>query len=161
MDNFYELLAGTHKKEIFGVVIMLPDTLELLQSGDRDAFLALLAMMAKADGLVTEEESAFWSSRICGAMLEGDDKKRMLDRLNSVEYDESILENMTKDHLKSALREILFMSAIDGFYDAREIDLIKVVATKAGVSDSSLEKMFEWVERGQDWISESTEILNS
>lgn len=161
MDNFHELLAGTHKKEIFGVENMLPDTLELLQSGDRDAFLALLAMMAKADGLVTEEESAFWSSRICGAMLEGDDKQKMLDRMNSVEYDESILANMSKEHLKSALREILFMSAIDGFYDAREIDLIKAVARKAEVSDSNLEKMFQWVERGQDWINESKKILES
>ena len=79
MDNLHELLAGTHKKELHGVRNMLPDTLELLQSGDRDAFLALLAMMAKADGLVTEEESAFWSSRICGAMLEGEDKQKMLE----------------------------------------------------------------------------------
>ncbi len=51
------------------------------------------------------------------------------------------------------------VAAVDGDYDATELEVIRQLAAGAEVEDNTLKEIFDWVNSGLEWHHQSLNIL--
>jgi len=72
----------------------------------------------------------------------------------------NVADDMHPAHLRVALRDALLMAAADGHYDAREMEVVKVLAKKAAFSDEDLEALYDWIDQGWEWMKNGRRVLS-
>jgi hypothetical protein len=138
---------------------MLPDTLHHLDRADRRGYASLLAHMASSDGEITVEELATFEGRLGNALIAPLSRKDLRLELKRPKPIALAIREMSEESVLLALRDALLLAAADGVYERREKKIIERIASEAGISDQTLNKLYSWVDEGWIWMRKGRDLL--
>ena len=138
---------------------MLPDAVDLLDERSREAYVGVLIHVAAADGDLVREESAAIEAAMGRAMIRPKQREKMRPKLTEQGELSDLLEQLSEDACKVALRDAMIIAAVDGDYHDDELNIIREIAKAAKVSKKDLKSLFKWVDDGWRWMALGRGIL--
>ena len=139
--------------------LVLPDAVDLLDERSRDAYVGVLIHVAAADGDLVREESAAIEAAMGRAMSRPKQREKMRPKLTEQGELSDLLEQLSEDACKVALRDAMIIAAVDGDYHEAELEVIREIAKAGGVGKKELNSLFTWVEDGWRWMARGRGIL--
>jgi uncharacterized tellurite resistance protein B-like protein len=127
---------------------------------DKEAYIKSLALVAMADGILTEEEKSLYESRM-GDILVHPNLRDKYRRFLSGHFTTAdvIIGNVNKRTLLYALRDSIMMAKIDGVVHEAELKRVNIIAEKAGIGEAKIEEMEKWVDEGIKWMTEGNNLV--
>lgn len=130
----------------------------LLVDSEKEAFLKLLVCLARIDGELTHEESAF-IQRCCWELdLE---LAQIFPQNTSIPLDlHTILEEITTSlSQRVVIVELITMAYADGAYSEREQQGIRTIAEWMDVDTATIPALEEWVRAGRTWTDHGMNLI--
>lgn len=122
---------------------------------EKEAFVSLGVNAAKANGEFATEERAM-IKEYCKEMeipfFDAEEAKTADDI-------ESVFKTSTESHKRIALFELLGLMVADGSYDNMEKDFVLDFATKVGLSENDIYKLYELLKKYLDLVKEISEEI--
>ena len=126
---------------------------------ERLAHAQMMVAVASIDGELVLEELAMIESIMGKSMLHPEMRVDVRNTLNHPVEIEKCMEILSEVGQKLALRDAVLVSACDGDYDKKEINMIKRIAKIAGVEQDVLSKIYQWVEEYWQLYKESIDFI--
>lgn len=134
------------------------------QQDDKFMFLKGLLKLAKVDGNISSEEMGFLSDISVGFGLSEENIEK-LKQASCYDLDSDEGKKFFKLSFSNKAQSIFFIKEaiqlcyIDGKYDDCEKNAIKDIAREIGLSDSTLNKVDEWVCEGIEWKERGDKLI--
>lgn len=126
-------------------MLVLPDSIEVLDGDQQRLYLRLLAMVARADGEIVEQERRGLESLMGHLQWAPEEREVARAQWDSQIDLGDLLDQMGEQALRLALRDAILLSACDGLYHEAELDAIEQLREAAGVDDRETRALFRWV----------------
>lgn len=142
-----------------GLSTMLPDTLDQCDEQTKYDYVALLSVIAQADGIIVDEEIAALEARMGFARLPEDRRhelRMMQERENNLDQ---LIDSLDTTGARLALRDGMLLAAADGDYAEEELAILNRLQERAQLDDSAMERMYDWVVRMWRLNAEGRSIL--
>lgn len=121
-------------------------------------FLCGLAMIVKADGVVSEEEIQLFTSLSQQLQLTPEETAEVTEAFKPGTAPD--IDFATKTEQLYFLREATQMCFADGAYSEEERAQIEAFAKRFGISAETLGKMEQWSREGLEWQEAGDALLN-
>ena len=142
-----------------GACEMLPDTLDLCDRETKWNYVAVLTLLANADGQLVREEMAALESRMGHALLHPDTRAELRQLLKNPPDFHAVISGMDEQGLRLTLRDGMLIAACDGEYHEDEVHMLDLLAEAAGVDEETVHALYGWVTEGWRWMAESRRLL--
>jgi DnaJ-domain-containing protein 1 len=131
---------------------------------ERIIFLKGIIRLAKADGIIADEERIFFRNVALGLKIPQSDIEKlevsMDQNLNSPQLrSKFIIKFDNKKKCLFFLEEAIQLCFTDGVYQNEEKEEILKIATEMGVSLKSVKAIENWVKDGIQWQKQGVELL--
>ena len=126
---------------------------------DKEAYTKVLALVAMADGVLKEEEVAYYESRMGDILVHPDARKQYRKFLRLHFTIEEVIRNVDKRTLLYALRDSIMMAKIDGVVHDNELQRVMSIAESAGVSKQKMDELSNWVDKGIKWMKKGDKLV--
>lgn len=123
----------------------------------RRSFLMGLLFIAKADGMVDQEEMKFFQNAAVAMDLDGASIEKINDCWNVGECPPLEFSNMVQK--KFFIREAIELSCINERYADEEKTLVYRFAAELGVPAPAVAALEKWVEEGMIWKKRGDELI--
>lgn len=133
---------------------MFCDGVADLDAAERARYADLLVLIAAADGELVREEIQVLEGFMGRAMVHPEARTSIRKGLFDTNRLSNLLKNAELETLRYALRDGALLAAADGEYDRRELRILKKIATTAGIDETELKALFDWVSEGWKWHSD-------
>ena len=138
---------------------LFTDPLGDCSPNDKRIYASILVLVASADGELVREEFCAIEALMGRILIHPEVRIDIRNLLNDPPDLDELLMTIDSSLIKFVLRDAALVAAVDGAYDAAELKVIKRLATAAGVEDSTLKEIFDWVNSGLEWHHQSLSIL--
>lgn len=138
---------------------MLPDALDLCDRDVKRNYIAVLTLLANADGQLVREEMAALESRMGHALLHPDTRAELRQLLKNPPDFHEVVGQLDDQGLRLALRDGMLIAASDGEYHEDEVGMLDLLAESAGVDDETVHALYGWVTEGWRWMAEGRRLL--
>lgn len=134
------------------------DIREILQTKEaRVSFLKGLIRLAKADGVVDENEFAFYQRAAVSLEL-GEDEILTLDRIKSEEH-KIALDFETDREKMFFLIQAVQLCWVDNNYSKAEQEELKAICQEIAISEEALRAVEAWAREGIEWNKRGETLL--
>lgn len=140
---------------------MLPDTVHKLPREERYAYARLLAFMARVDNELTIDEMAMFEQRLGTALLSPKQREMIRTALKTPPSLEECLSGLGPEAGRLALRDATLMAAADGTVDEDERAVLETIVEHLGLAENSVERLLDWTVKGNLWMQEGFDLLNT
>ena len=140
---------------------MLPDTVNKLPREERYAYSRLLAFMARVDNELTIDEMAMFEQRLGTALLSPKQREMIRTALKTPPSLEECLSGLGPEAGRLALRDATLMAAADGTVDEDELAVLETIVEHLGLAENSVERLLDWTVKGNLWMQEGFDLLNT
>jgi uncharacterized tellurite resistance protein B-like protein len=138
---------------------MFPDPVGSFPLNERLSYAHLLVHLAAADGTLVREEVQAIEGYMGKYLIPPEQREEIRSGFDNPKPLGDLLTNLSHDLLHFVLRDAIVVASIDGEYDQSEIDCIRAISDKIGLSDEGLSKVFDWVKSGWKWNSEYKNLI--
>ena len=140
---------------------MLPDTVHKLPREERYAYARLLAFMARVDNELTIDEMAMFEQRLGTALLSPKQREMIRTAVKTPPSLEECLSGLGPEAGRLALRDATLMAAADGTVDEDELAVLETIVEHLGLAENSVERLLDWTVKGNLWMQEGFDLLNT
>lgn len=132
---------------------------EILKTAEsRDNFMKGLVCLAKADGVISEEESQYFIEAAYNMGLSEGQVEEIKNCMESKERIQVSFDSMAEKAL--FFREAIQLCAIDVAYTKEEREEIQRLADMMDVDKALIQEIEAWVMEGMDWKKRGDELVN-
>lgn len=134
------------------------DYREVLKTSDaKKNFVKGLIRLAKADGVISQEEQQYFVAAAANIGLSTEEIAEVND---CIVTRDTVQVQFDSDAEKLLLfREGIQLCAIDGHYDENERTEVRLMATELGIPENSILRIEEWVQEGMTWKRRGDDLL--
>ena len=134
-------------------MVLLPDSIDLLDEDGRTGVVRLMIIIAAADGELLREEIVCIEAQMGRAMLPPQVRQELRQLISNPPTLEEELLLHSSDVLKIGLRDGMLLASADGVYHSTEVKMIEQIASAAGITASELSELYDWVHDGWKWMA--------
>ena len=132
---------------------------------ERVNFLKGMVRMARIDGVVEEEERAFFKNLLIALEISADNSAKLENALDanmeSAEVKSFLSVSFTtKKQAIFFLEEAIQLCYIDGIYHDKEKAEIRLLTNELNISTDTLDKVEKWVQEGIAWRAKGESLLS-
>ena len=132
---------------------------------ERVNFLKGMVRMARIDGVVEEEERAFFKNLLIALEISADNSAKLENALDanmeSAEVKSFLSVSFTtKKQAIFFLEEAIQLCYIDGIYHDKEKAEIRLLTNELNISTDTLDKVEKWVQEGIAWRTKGESLLS-
>ncbi len=132
---------------------------------ERVNFLKGMVRMARIDGVVEEEERAFFKNLLIALEISADNSAKLENALDanmeSAEVKSFLSVSFTtKKQAIFFLEEAIQLCYIDGIYHEKEKAEIRLLTNELNISTDTLDKVEKWVQEGIAWRAKGESLLS-
>jgi tellurite resistance protein len=138
---------------------MFPDGLVHRSPQERVRYAEVLVYIAAADGELVREEIATIEAMMGRAMLHPESRITVRAGFEQPIPLEQSLTDLDPTLARIILRDAALVAAVDGDYDRKELTALRKIAKVAGVSNTQLSTLLDWVTEGWLWFEKAGVFL--
>ncbi len=138
---------------------MFPDGLVHRSPQERVRYAEILVYIAAADGELVREEIATIEAMMGRAMLHPESRITVRAGFEQPIPLEQSLADLDPVLAQIILRDAALVAAVDGDYDRKELTALRKIAKVAGVSNTQLSALLDWVKEGWLWFEKAGVFL--
>ena len=129
------------------------------KKNDKINYLKGLIRLAKADGIIVDEEVEYFNIAEVGMKLDEDSIAKINECWNSSK--KISVEFSTKITAMFFIQEAIQLCEVDGSYDEAEKNEIRNLAEELGISEEKIVAIEKWVQTGIVWRQQGEALIKA